>query len=144
MQRRRVEAQHREQHRERAGGGGQCVPGAEGHHASGPLPRGAGTAGGSSGVDKCLQSFATVLEDISQCDLYSQFKKIPAPGDPLGIAFDTKRIFAIDANGVKVGALPTGYNYLAACLASGHSYIGIVKASAEKPIPTVEADFGPL
>lgn len=104
---------------------------------------GTGMVGGASGVDKCKQAFAALLEDVGQCDFYSQFKKVPAAGDQLGIVFDKKRIFAVDVNGVKVGALPTALNYLAACLASGISYVGVVKSSAEKPVPTVEADFGP-
>ncbi|WP_249220746.1 hypothetical protein [Burkholderia cenocepacia] len=104
---------------------------------------GTGMAGGASGVDKCKQAFAALLDDVGQCDFYSQFKKVPSAGDQLGIVFDKTRIFAVDVNGVKVGALPTALNYLAACLASGVTYIGVVKSSAEKPVPTVEADFGP-
>lgn len=104
---------------------------------------GAGVAGGASGVDKCKQAFTTLLEDVSQCGFYSQFKKVPATGAQLGIVFDKKRIFAVDANGAKVGALPTALNYLAGCLASGITYVGVVKSSAEKPLPIVEADFGP-
>ena len=104
---------------------------------------GTGMAGGASGVDKCKQAFATLLEDVGQCDFYSQFKKVPAPGTQLGIFFDKKRIFAVDVNGVKVGALPTSFNYLATCLAGGVSYVGVAKSSADKPVPTVEADFVP-
>ncbi|AOK06937.1 hypothetical protein WK25_20495 [Burkholderia latens] len=51
--------------------------------------------------------------------------------------------FAVDVDGVKVGALPTSFNYLAACLAGGVTYVGVVKSSADKPVPTVEADFVP-
>jgi hypothetical protein len=102
----------------------------------------AGMTGGASGVDKCKQAFTTLLEDVGQCDLYSQFKKVPAVGTRLGIVFD-KRIFAVDVNGAKIGALPTAFNYLAACLSSGITYVGLVKSSAKMPLPTVEADFGP-
>ncbi|SDI55268.1 hypothetical protein SAMN04487926_11919 [Paraburkholderia steynii] len=104
---------------------------------------GVGVAGGASGVDKCKQAFSCLLEDVGNSDFYSQFKKVPIVGDQLGIVFDKKRIFAVDVNGVKVGALPTALNYLAACLASGVTYVGLVKSSAEKPVPIVEADFGP-
>ncbi|EMN1926130.1 hypothetical protein RVV18_000488 [Burkholderia ambifaria] len=100
-------------------------------------------AGGASGVDKCKQAFSSVLEDVGQCDFYSQFKRVPAPGTQLGIFFDKKRIFAVDVDRVKVGALPTSLNYLAACLAGGVTYVGVVKSSADKPFPTVEADFAP-
>ncbi|WP_232438572.1 MULTISPECIES: hypothetical protein [Burkholderia] len=104
---------------------------------------GIGVAGGTSGVDRCKQAFSCVLEDVGQCDFYSQFRKVPAPGTQLGIFFDKKRIFAVDVDGVKVGALPTSFNYLAACLAGGVTYVGVVKSSADKPVPTVEADFVP-
>jgi hypothetical protein len=104
---------------------------------------GTGMAGGSSGVDKCKQAFSCVLDDVGQCDFYSIFKTVPAPSTQLGIFFDKKRVFAIDVNGVKVGALPTSFNYLATCLAGGVTYVGVVKSSAEKPVPTVEADFVP-
>jgi hypothetical protein len=108
-----------------------------------PAEGGAGMTGGASGVDKCKQAFTTLLEDVGQCDFYSQFKKVPAVGTKLGIVFDKKRIFAVDVNGGKIGALPTAFNYLAACLASGITYVGLVKSSAKMPLPTVEADFGP-
>ncbi|WP_240462830.1 hypothetical protein [Burkholderia cenocepacia] len=104
---------------------------------------GNGVAGGASGVDRCKQAFSSVLDDVGQCDFYSQFKKVPAPGSHLGISFDKKRIFAVDVNGVKVGALPTSFNYLAACLAGNVTYVGVVKSSADKPVPTIEADFVP-
>ncbi|AOK06940.1 MULTISPECIES: hypothetical protein [Burkholderia] len=58
---------------------------------------GIGVAGGTSGVDRCKQAFSCVLEDVGQCDFYSQFRKVPAPGTQLGIFFDKKRIFAVYA-----------------------------------------------
>ncbi|WP_230948520.1 hypothetical protein [Burkholderia stagnalis] len=104
---------------------------------------GTGVAGGASGVDRCKQAFCSVLEDVGQCDFYSQFKKVPAPGTQLSIFFDKKRVFAVDVNGVKVGALPTSFNYLATCLAGGVTYVGVVKSSVDKPVATIEADFVP-
>ncbi|MFT0737505.1 hypothetical protein [Ralstonia wenshanensis] len=104
-------------------------------------PEGAG-GGGTSGVDKCKQAFSTLLEEVAQCDFYTTTRSVPAVGQQLTIVFD-KRIFAVDENGTKVGALPTAFNYLAGCLRSGVRYTGVVKSSALKPIPTVEADFIP-
>ncbi|MCG5076259.1 hypothetical protein [Paraburkholderia tagetis] len=104
---------------------------------------GTGLAGGASGIDRCKQAFSSLLEDVGQCDFYSQFRKVPVPGTQLGIFFDKKRVFAVDVNGVKVGAFPTSFNYLATCLAAGVTYVGVVKSSADKPVPTVEADFVP-
>lgn len=104
---------------------------------------GTGKAGGTSGVDKCKQAFHALLEDVGNSDFYSQFKSVPAVGDQLRILFDTKRVFAVDVNGVKVGALPTPFNYLVACLAGGVTYVGLVSSSAASPVPTVAADFVP-
>lgn len=113
-------------------------PGTKAKKVSG---EGAGVAGGASGVDKCQQAFSVVLEDVGNSEFYSKSNTVPAVGSQLGIVFDTKRIFAVDSNGVKVGALPTAYNYLVACLASDVTYIGVVTSSAITPVPTVAADF---
>lgn len=104
---------------------------------------GTGMAGGASGVDKCEQAFHVLLDDVGNSDFYSQFKNIPAVGDQLGILFDKKRVFAVNMNGVKVGALPTSFNYLVTCLEDGVTYVGVVSSSAVSPIPTVDADFVP-
>lgn len=104
---------------------------------------GAGLAGGESGVDRCQQAFHALLQDVGNCEYYSRFNAVPAVGAQLEILFDGRRVFAVDVNGVKVGALPTSLNHLTACLASGVSYVGVVSSSAVAPVPTVEADFAP-
>lgn len=104
---------------------------------------GTGMEGGASGADKCQQAFHVLLDDVGNSDFYSQFNAVPAVGDQLGIIFDKKRVFAVDVNGVKIGALPTSYNYLVACLEDGVTYVGVVTSSAVSPVPTVAADFGP-
>jgi hypothetical protein len=104
---------------------------------------GTGIEGGASGVDRCKQAFHTVLEDVGNSDFYSRFRNVPAVGDQLGIVFDKKRVFAVDVQGVKVGALPTSFNYLVACLEDGVTYVGLVSFSAASPVPTVNADFVP-
>ncbi|TXH72897.1 MAG: hypothetical protein E6Q82_15960 [Thiobacillus sp.] len=81
-----------------------------------------------------------MLEEVAHCDYYATSKAVPSPGTQLSIVLDG-RIFAVDSNGAKVGALPTKFNYLAACLASGIRYLGVVKASTDSPMPSVEADF---
>lgn len=101
---------------------------------------GQGAGGGASGVDKCQQAFSSVLEEVAQCDYYAHSQAVPARDSVLSIVLDG-RIFAVDSNGTKVGALPTSFNYLATCLASGVRYVGVVKSSGVAPVPTVEADF---
>jgi hypothetical protein len=104
---------------------------------------GAGQAGGASGFDPCRQAFHVVLEDVGNSDFYSQFNRVPAVPSQLGILFDKKRVFAVDVNGVKIGALPTKFNYLVACMKDGVTYVGVVTSSAVLPVPTVTADFAP-
>lgn len=110
-------------------------------YSGAPATNGIG-GGGMSGVDKCQQAFSALLEEVAQCDYFMETGAVPANGRPLTIVFD-KRIFAVDERGIKVGALPTSFNYLAACLRSGVTYTGVVKSSALAPVPTVEADFVP-
>jgi hypothetical protein len=104
---------------------------------------GTGIAGGTSGVDKCSQAFHVLLEDVGNSQFYSQLGTVPPASTQLGISFDGRRVFAVDTNGVNVGALPTAYNYLVACLEDGVTYVGVVSSSATSPVPTVEADFVP-
>lgn len=99
-----------------------------------------GGAGGSSGSDRCRQAFSCTLEEVAQCDFYSNSSALPASGAELRIELNG-RLFAVDGNGTSIGALPTRFNYLAACIASGIAYRGLVTASRISPIPSVSADF---
>lgn len=101
---------------------------------------GAGGAGGASGSDRCRQAFACTLEEVGLCDYYSKYKNVPPTGTPLNIVY-RNRLFAVDMNGLTVGALPTSFNYLVVCLNNGISYNGTVTMSANSPIPSVNADF---
>lgn len=103
---------------------------------------GGGGNGGASGTDRCQQAFTCTLEEVSQCDYFANNGALPAPQTPLSIVLDG-RLFAQDANGVRVGALPTKFNYLAACIADGNTYIGAVKATRAAPHPSITADFVP-
>lgn len=109
---------------------------------SGVIDKGDGSGGGTSGTDRCTQAFTAILEEVAQCEYYEAHQKIPATGTLLKLQLD-RRIFAVDAQGLKVGVLPTSYNYLAACIKSGIDYIGVIKASSANPIPQVEVDFSP-
>lgn len=99
-----------------------------------------GAGGGASGSDLCRQAFSCELEEVAQCDLYAATTVVPKVNVVLSLKHD-KRIFAVMADGTKVGALPTKYNYLAGCMKDGILYVGVVTASGLVPIPTVTADF---
>lgn len=104
---------------------------------------GSGGGGGSSGNDRCQQSFSCTLEEVAQCEYFVQTSSTPTTGTPLTLILEG-RLFATTADNKKVGALPTSFNYLAACLASGFSYAGIIQTSTNSPVPSVRVDFTPI
>lgn len=104
---------------------------------------GAGSGGGSGQVpeDRCGRALAVVLEDIEHSDYFVTHRTVPPAGTVLRIQHK-KRLAAVTEEGEVVGNLPTGYNYLAACLKEGWSYIGTVRSSTSRPpIASVSADF---
>lgn len=105
-------------------------------------PQGEGGSGGSSGVDRCALAFSCTLQEVAQCDYLKVHGSLPPVRTQLSLVLKG-RIFAVDPNGTTVGALPLSHNYLAACLKSGFSYVGVVTANSAGAVPTVTADFGP-
>lgn len=101
---------------------------------------GSGGSGGSSGTDQCAMAFSTELEEVGQCDYFTNTGTVPPPGTELTITV-AQRIVALDTSGVVVGALPTRFNYLAACLNEGFNYVGIVQSSSTFPNPQTTVDF---
>ncbi|MCU7936044.1 MAG: hypothetical protein KZQ99_14370 [Candidatus Thiodiazotropha sp. (ex Dulcina madagascariensis)] len=101
-----------------------------------------GNSGGSSGTDRCHQAFSCVLEEVAQCDFFTANGTLPPAHTQVEIILNG-RLFAVDANGVAIGALPTKFNYLAACIADGNNYVGVITKSPTSPVPSVSADFNP-
>lgn len=102
-----------------------------------------GGGGGASGNDRCQQAFSCILEEVAQCDFYAQTRSVPQVGTQVALILQ-RRLFAVAGNGFKVGALPTSFNYLVACLEDGVNYAGVVRASSNAPVPTVSVDFLPV
>ncbi|TDP32137.1 hypothetical protein DEU29_11177 [Idiomarina aquatica] len=105
-----------------------------------PSESGNGMAGGASGTDRCLQAFTVGLEEVAQSEYYDKLRRLPNKGETLKILLDG-RLFAVNEQGMKVGALPTSHNYLAGCLKDGFTYSGIITMATEQPVPRVSADF---
>lgn len=101
---------------------------------------GGGSSGGESGEDQCGKAFSASLEDVAQYQFFSQTGAVPPVGTRLSLVLKA-RVVAVDPNGTDVGALPTRYNYLAACLKAGFQYVGIVQAASLGAAPNVSADF---
>lgn len=98
--------------------------------------------GGASGEDRCARAFSCALEEVEQCDYFSANGGVPPANTALSIE-QRGRLFAVDASGQTVGALPTGFNYLADCIAAGFTYEGRVNSSASAPVASVNVDFAP-
>jgi len=103
--------------------------------------QGAG-GGGASGDDRCARAFSCTLEEVAYCDFFSANGDVP-PADTALSVEQRGRLFAVDASGQTVGALPTAFNYLADCMAAGFTYEGRVNASASAPVASVNVDFAP-
>lgn len=109
-------------------------------YSGSPNPKGSGGSGGSGGADQCSKAFSCALQEVAQCDYLAQHSVLPPVGTQLRLLL-RQRVFAVDASGVTVGALPTSHNYLAACLGSGFDYVGVVTVSTPGQVPRVSADF---
>jgi hypothetical protein len=99
--------------------------------------------GGASGADRCARAFACTLEEVEQCDFFSNSGAVPPVGTALTIEH-RGRLFAVNESGQAVGALPTKFNYIADCLADGFHYDGRVNSSSLLPTASVSVDFAPL
>jgi hypothetical protein len=99
--------------------------------------------GGSSGDDKCLLAFSTILEDVGRCQFYITYQNVPAEGENIQVIFNS-RIVAVSKNGEEIGYLPTKYNYLKVCMDAGNRYSGRVTFSSVDPFPSVRIDVFPL
>ena len=101
-----------------------------------------GGGGGASGDDRCARAFTCALEEVEHCDYFTANGNVPPANT--GLTIERRgRLFAVDASGQRVGALPTRFNYLADCIAAGFTYEGRVTASASTPVASVNVDIAP-
>jgi len=98
--------------------------------------------GGASEEDKCGKAFSTGLEEVQNCSYYINNRNVPPAKTPVRVTFIDPRL-AVEANGEVFGYLPTKYNYLRVCMASGKNYVGEVLISGTNPIPAIHVDILP-
>jgi hypothetical protein len=98
--------------------------------------------GGASGDDRCARAFSCALEEVEHCEYFSASGNVPPANTTVSIE-QRGRLFAVDAGGLSVGALPIRLNYLADCMAAGFAYEGRVHASATGPVASISVDFAP-
>jgi hypothetical protein len=84
-----------------------------------------------------------VLEDVIDYEYYRMFNDVPNVGVEVKVreTLLSKRLVVETLAGQAVGALPTKYNYLLACIRGGRSYSGKVLYSQNKPVPMVEVNL---
>lgn len=97
--------------------------------------------GGEATGDRCARALSCQLEDVEHCSYFAKHGKPPPAGTKLELAH-AKRVVAKVGDEV-VGNLPTRFNYLAACIKDGYSYVGAVTTSKSTPTIIVSADFAP-
>ena len=93
--------------------------------------------------DPCAEGFTALLEEVERCDYFHQHRQPPNIGTSVLVS-PGKRITVSTNSGEVIGYLPTQFNYLAACIASGFSYTGQVTLSVAKPIVKVEVAISPI
>ncbi|NIG14199.1 hypothetical protein [Pantoea sp. Cy-640] len=103
-----------------------------------------GISGGDSGVDQCKIAFSVALEDVAMHNYFLIKNNVPPPGTKIEIKFNNRLIVHETSSGYAIGALPTKYNYLLACLKDGFNYAGLVSTSYNSPLPQVVVDLGPV
>lgn len=100
-----------------------------------------GGGGGQPPEDRCARAVSAALEDVEHSDYYHAHGQPPPSGTGLEVRL-VKRLVAVTSDGQSVGNLPTGLNYLAACMKDGWRYTGLVVDSGNgPPTATVTADF---
>lgn len=107
---------------------------------------GASGASGGSGADpndRCLKAFSDQLQDVEHSPYFLKHGAPPPTGIVLSLRH-AKRIEAVDPDGLAIGNLPTGLNYLADCLAAGFEYTGEVSSSVSGSIAKVMVSFAPV
>ena len=94
--------------------------------------------------DRCDRAFGAELEDVATSAFYRQRKGLPEAGTEVEIRVSKRVAVVTSDSGQEVGNLPTQFNYLRACINSGRQYKGVVRSSAERPLPRVSVDIAPV
>lgn len=103
---------------------------------------GSGNQGGSSGKDRCKETIVEQLEEVARCQYFRDHGQVPRVGTQVHLV-QQRRIAVETSAGEVVGYLPTKYNYLAACMASGFKYSGNAITASNAPIPAVLVEMSP-
>jgi hypothetical protein len=100
-------------------------------------------AGGKDEEDRCDRAFTADLEDVATCAFYREHESLPSAAVPVRIRIGRRLTVVTSDSDEEVGHLPTEFNYLRACMKAGRAYEGMVRSSAERPLPRVTVDIAP-
>jgi hypothetical protein len=101
------------------------------------------SAGGGNDIDRCAKAFSAELEEVELCQYFKKNGDVPQVGADVYVDIDQRLCIYEKGSNTSIGYLPTEYNYLAQCIASGYHYRGTVTNSRNSPIAYVRVDIGP-
>ncbi|MGL1933138.1 MAG: hypothetical protein OCC45_15495 [Desulfotalea sp.] len=105
-------------------------------------------SGGGSNADNCTKAFGDIeLEEIARSPYYIDLNNLPAEGAAVQLRpqLEGGRLAIYDSTSNKtIGYLPTGYNFLRACLAADYHYMGVITRTETSPTsPRLWVDLAP-
>lgn len=89
-----------------------------------------------SAVDRCKLTEQIVVEEVESCEYFNRLKGVPPAKEAISLIVGA-RLSVISGNGMVIGYLPTQFNFLRACMETGHNYSGVVSSSEIEPIVQV-------
>jgi len=98
---------------------------------------------GKDEEDRCSKAFTADLEDVATCAFHREHESLPSAGAPVRVQLGRRITVVTSDSDEEIGHLPTEFNYLRACIKSGRTYEGVVRSSAERPLPRVSVDIAP-
>lgn len=109
-----------------------------------PMTEGGGLVPKTDVCDRVIESAR--IEEVERTQYHKRHFKVPMPGDKVKLrnALENGRLVIehVESN-LSIGYLPTRFNYLAQCLASGKKYGGKVTASANSPSARIVIELVP-
>lgn len=108
---------------------------------------GGGEGGAQPGTDMCDRVIESArLEEIERSQYHKKHSRVPRIEDLVRLrkGLEAGRLVIEHAStNLSVGYLPTRFNYLVQCLASGRKYNGKVTASTDSPSARIVIELSP-
>lgn len=102
--------------------------------------------GSGTNQNSCEKAIGEIeLEEVGSLDYFKTNNRLPNIDNEVFLQpeLDDGRMVVLCEN-LKLGYLPTKYNYLKACMERGFSYGGTVTDSTVTPQPYIQIDIAPI